>query len=229
MTDLSRPKPILDARALRMPELGHKKLPEQKRAIETYERILQCTAELLAEVGFEVLSTNLVCKHAGLSPTALYRYFPNKYALLHELGVRLMNAQNVLVEQCLQPEALLDPEQHLQPALVKLFLETYRVTQETTAGVWITRALRAVPALQEVLVRSHQTVTDEMQHGFLTLHPEVDPEQLRITLRMSVELPYAALEMLYDAPSMDVHRVADTTAWMVYDMLKRVGVVRKLG
>jgi AcrR family transcriptional regulator len=227
MTDLSRPKPILDARALRMPELGHKKLPEQKRAIETYERILQCTAELLAEVGFEVLSTNLVCKHAGLSPTALYRYFPNKYALLHELGVRLMNAQNVLVEQCLQPEALLDPEQHLQPALVQLFLETYRVTQDTTAGVWITRALRAVPTLQDVRIRSHQTVTDEMQQGLSTLHPDIDTEQLRITVRLSVELTYAALEMLFDDPSMDLHRVADTTAWLVYDMFKRVGVVRK--
>jgi AcrR family transcriptional regulator len=227
MTDLSRPKPILDARALRMPELGHKKLPEQKRAIETYERILQCTAELLAEVGFEVLSTNLVCKHAGLSPTALYRYFPNKYALLHELGVRLMNAQNVLVEQCLQPEALLDPEQHLQPALVQLFLETYRVTQDTTAGVWITRALRAVPTLQDVRIRSHQTVTDEMQQGLSTLHPDIDTEQLRITVRLSVELTYAALEMLFDDPSMDLLRVADTTAWLVYDMFKRVGVVRK--
>jgi hypothetical protein len=138
-----------------------------------------------------------------------------------------MNAQNMLVEQCLQPEALLDPEQHLQPALVQLFLETYRVTQDTTAGVWITRALRAVPTLQDVRIRSHQTVTDEMQQGLSTLHPDIDTEQLRITVRLSVELTYAALEMLFDDPSMDLHRVADTTAWLVYDMFKRVGVVRK--
>ena len=44
----------------------------------------------VSDVGIERLSTNLVCERAGLTPPALYRYFPNKYALLSELGQRLM-------------------------------------------------------------------------------------------------------------------------------------------
>ena len=43
---------------------------------------------MLEEVGFERLSTNMICKRAGLTPPALYRYFPNKYAVLKELGER---------------------------------------------------------------------------------------------------------------------------------------------
>jgi AcrR family transcriptional regulator len=218
---------ILDAKALLLPELGLKKLPTQKRALETYELILAVAARVLVDVGVDRLSTNLVCKEAGLSPAALYRYFPNKYALLHELGVRLMNAQNVLVESCLTPEVLMDPVDRLQPALVQLFLETYRVTCETPAGHWITRALRAVPSLQEVRLQSHQAVTAEMQHGLSMLHPTIDPEQMRVTVRMSVDMTYAALEMLFDDPTLDLNRVAQTNAWLVYDMFNRLGTVKR--
>ena len=222
----ARPTPVLNPQALRVPELGIKKAPEQKRSQETYERILHVTAGLLADVGVERLSTNLVCQQAGLAPTALYRYFPNKYALLHELGVRLMNAQNVLVEQCLTRQALTEPATHLQPAMVALFLATHRVTMDTRGGVWIMRALRAVPALQDVRIRSHQTVTAEMHQGLMGLYPDANAQALHTTVRMSVELVYAMVEMLFDDASLEVERVAQTTAHMVYDMFDRVGVIR---
>ncbi|MEY2842343.1 MAG: hypothetical protein RI920_380 [Pseudomonadota bacterium] len=210
------------------PRLEPHKAPAQKRAQQTYESILQATAELLAEVGVERLSTNLVCKRAEVSPPALYRYFPNKYALLHELGVRLMNAQNVLIERYLTPEALLNPVDALHPALVQLFMATHQLTLDTTAGVWITRALRAVPTLQGVRIQSHQAVTAEIQQGLTLLYPHTNADQLRITVRLSVELMYAAIEMLFDDPGLDQQQAADTTAWVVYDMFDRIGLVTPL-
>src|ERR1700749_4229269 len=71
--------------------------PTQSRGRTSYDAILRAAGELLLEVGIERLSTNLVCKRAGLSPPALYRYFPNKYALLRELGAQLMLAQDKVV------------------------------------------------------------------------------------------------------------------------------------
>src|SRR5436853_107664 len=88
------------------PPLATKKQPAQQRATETYERILEVTAQTLADVGIERLSTNLVCERAGLTPPALYRYFPNKYALLSELGQRLMQRQNELIPRWITPEVL---------------------------------------------------------------------------------------------------------------------------
>ena len=76
------------------PQLTTKTQPAQQRATETFERLLEAAAQTLAEVGIERWSTNLVCEHAGVSPPALYRYFPNKYALLTELTRRLMERQN---------------------------------------------------------------------------------------------------------------------------------------
>lgn len=199
-----------------------KKQPAQQRAIETYELILSTTAELLAEVGVERLSTNLVCQRAGLTPPAIYRYFPNKYALLHELGRRLMLAQNELIAKWLTPDALSEPGELLQQQLVGLFLDTYRVTAKTTGGAWITRALRAVPTLQEVRIASHNLVTEELQAGLQVLYPQVGPKVLRINIRLAVEVMYSALEMLFDDPKLSSKAVADSMAWMVVDLFVRL-------
>src|SRR5450830_910984 len=126
----------------------HKKPPAQQRSTETYERILVATAQTLCDVGIERLSTNLVCECAGLTPPALYRYFPNKYALLSVLGERLLEKQNGLIDHWITPQLLSGPPEALESALAELILETYRVTDATLGGMWILKGLRAIPALE---------------------------------------------------------------------------------
>jgi AcrR family transcriptional regulator len=118
----------------RAPPLAAKKQPAQQRATETYERILEVTAQTLADVGIERLSTNLVCERAGLTPPALYRYFPNKYALLSELGQRLMQHQNAVVAHWITRAALDGPLDGLERALEGLIVDTYEVTKTPRAG-----------------------------------------------------------------------------------------------
>ena len=126
-------------------ELDRKRDPTQTRALETCERILDAAANLLGEVGIERLSTNLICERAGLSPPALYRYYPNKYAVLAELGVRLMMSQNALLETWAAPATMRLPAAKFEDRILRLFLDTLEMTRRATAGEWITRALRAVP------------------------------------------------------------------------------------
>ena len=85
------------APARRTVELLEKNKPRQERAKRTYEAILTAAAELLVEVGVERISTNLVAERAGITVPALYRYFPNKYAVLHALGAGLMDAQDTVI------------------------------------------------------------------------------------------------------------------------------------
>jgi AcrR family transcriptional regulator len=192
-----------------------KKRPAQQRATDTFERILAVTAQTLADVGIDRLSTNLVCERAGLSPPALYRYFPNKYALLHELGRRLMQRQNELIPRWITREVLSGTQGEIERALQGLLLDTYRVTKETTGGVWITRALRAVPALASVRLESHAKVTQAQTALLKAVLPESSPETLRLLGRISVELIYAAVEMLFDEPPLDAQAVSQMVASMV--------------
>lgn len=62
-------------------DVNPRKFPQQVRARATVEAIVIATAQLLAEHGFESLTTARVAARAGVSVGSLYQYFPNKHAL----------------------------------------------------------------------------------------------------------------------------------------------------
>lgn len=168
--------------------------PTQKRALETFERLLDAAGFLIEELGVERISTNLIAARAGVSPPTLYHYFTDKYALLAALGERLMTAQNALVAMDMAGGGS-DIEQVL--------LDHVTVTRASPGGPWVMRMLRAVPQLAEIRLASHREVSaalaDRMQ--------ELDPAQARATLerraRLAVDLGYAAIELVFDEPGLD--------------------------
>lgn len=206
-------QPSRSRRAPKRPklDLSPKVTPAQSRATETYEHLLTVTAQVLAEVGFELLTTNLVCERAKLSPPALYRYFPNKYALLHELGLRLMQKQNALIPLWLTPAAF-GSAKKLEDAIAGLLLETYKVTRNTTGGIWIMRALRAMPMLQDVRLDSAKAVAVEASARLSKAFPDIARKDLELISRVADSMAYAALEMLFDDPSLDAPSVTRLVA-----------------
>lgn len=70
------------------PQLTPRALPKQERARRTIDLLLNTTAQLLPEVGVDAFNTNLLAKAAGVGPRAIYRYFPNKWAVLRALAER---------------------------------------------------------------------------------------------------------------------------------------------
>jgi AcrR family transcriptional regulator len=135
-------------------ELNAKAVPRQLRAQATYEAILEVTGNLLEEVGVDRLSTNLVCQRAGLTPPALYRYFPNKYALLRELGARLMQAQDDAVFEHIAAQSTSFGTVEQEALKNREILERVNaITRKFPGGAWVMRTLRAVPALSAVRVK----------------------------------------------------------------------------
>jgi AcrR family transcriptional regulator len=196
-------------------ELDRKRAPTQTRALETCERILDAAANLLADVGIERLSTNLICERAGLSPPALYRYYPNKYAVLAELGVRLMVSQNELLEKWATPATMKLPAVRFEQRIRQLFLDTLAMTRQATAGEWITRALRAVPSLSPVRIESHEHVTGLLVAAFAVAWPAVPTARVRLVSRLAIEVMYSAQELLVDDATLDAEEVATVMSHMV--------------
>lgn len=58
-----------------------RKRPRQARSLATTETILDATAHILGERGWQGLTTNAVADAAGVSIGSIYQYFPNKIAL----------------------------------------------------------------------------------------------------------------------------------------------------
>lgn len=79
------------------------KQPKQPRAMQTVQRIIAATGELVIESGLEALTTNKVAERANCNIATLYQYFPNKQALLSALIQTYLNEMtrrlNDLLEQ----------------------------------------------------------------------------------------------------------------------------------
>lgn len=194
------------------PETDKRSAPHQARSQRTMDLILSTAADLLEEVGFERLSTNLICKRAGLTPPALYRYFPNKYAILKELGERLMDRQNAVLKDW----QLTGPDRDaLRPLLSGILRETVRVTRDTRAGAWIMRSLHATPILADVRLQSHRFVATQFCEALCHHWPRLDPDRAWQTTRLGVELGYAAIEMIFDDRKTDEDAVIAMTTEML--------------
>lgn len=163
--------------------------------MQTYERLLDVAGELLAEVGVERISTNMISARAGMTPPALYRYFKDKYAVLEALGRRLMNRQNAVLYAWLDRYGPLGLDA-LAESTEALMHATADVTASEPGAVWTLRALRAVPQLAHVRIESHRAVTDRMMAVYAPLLPDLPREVLWRRLRISIEFGFAADEML---------------------------------
>ena len=188
----------------RKPPLATKLRPSQARSQDTFELILETAGQLLERVGFEQLTTNLICEAAGLSPPALYRYFPNKYAVLKELGDRLMRAQDDEVIAWAEAGGLTGDtfEERLAKTLA-IHERMVAIQREFPGGSAIGRALRAVPALQDLRFRSRDLVAGHFFRHMREIYPNTDPRRLEVVTRMTVELSYAAMEMVVEEPDRD--------------------------
>jgi AcrR family transcriptional regulator len=62
--------------------------PQQQRAIETTNRILEAAYDIVAYDGYQVLTTNSVAERAGVNIRSVYRYFEDKNAILLHLAQR---------------------------------------------------------------------------------------------------------------------------------------------
>jgi AcrR family transcriptional regulator len=199
----------------KLPRLKPNTQPRQQRSQDTFEQILGVTAQLLGEVGIERLSTNLVCERLGLSPPALYHYFPNKYAIVHELGQRLMQVQDAVVARWVSAQSMKLPAVRFEQALAQMFGEMFQVTRNRPEGVWVLRALRAVPALQTLRLDSHRRVTRLIADAFVAAYPEADVQRVQLATRLAVEFGGATLDLLFDEPALDAGAAGRSLASMI--------------
>lgn len=171
--------------------------PKQDRARQTQGRLLDVAGDLLAEVGLDRISTNMIAARAGLTPPALYRYFDDKYAVIEALGRRLMARQNAVLENWIARHAaggIAGMADHIGDLLA----DNAAVTRAEPGAVWILRALHASPQLVHVRLESHRHVTGRLTDACVPFLPGIDRERLWSRLRLAVELGFAADEMLYE-------------------------------
>ncbi|CAA0087654.1 Tetracycline repressor protein class B from transposon Tn10 [Halioglobus japonicus] len=183
-------------------ELLEKNKPQQERAKRTYEAILTAAAQLLVEVGVERISTNLVAERAGITVPALYRYFPNKYAVLNALGAVLMDKQNTVFKAWFDRYLALGDLELLLDNVYELLQSTFDVTQEQVGGLEIVQALRAVAPLREVRQASNTLVADQLAMIVAEVLERPVDDRIKAQARLTIEAGYAIVEMALEDDSL---------------------------
>jgi AcrR family transcriptional regulator len=60
----------------------------QRRSVARVQRMLDAAQELVAEVGYDALTTTLIAERAGVSIGSLYQFFPDKQAVVRAVALR---------------------------------------------------------------------------------------------------------------------------------------------
>jgi len=137
--------------------------PKQARAKQTYEKILNATANLLDEVGLDGVNTNLISRRAGVNISAIYKYFPNKYAILSELAIRLNDRQTELV---LDYVAELSEPINWEDMLSGVIDTMIKGTRNEKGLIALQSAMLATPGLKAIYRKSNEDVADVFLEAF---------------------------------------------------------------
>jgi AcrR family transcriptional regulator len=147
----AQPSPEDDMTTSR-PTRGLSRRPVQERSQQTVKRILEATLSLLAREGVEGLTTNSVAAEAGLSVASLYRFFPNKQALIYATYAEWIDELSARIGAvCDHWQAVLEPEPDRWPEAAEALSEVLgesrrgaRVEYELLRAMFSHRELRAL-------------------------------------------------------------------------------------
>jgi len=111
--------------------------PQQARSRESTRKLLKAAAEVLGQHGLEGTTIPRIAQHAGLTPGAVYRRFPDKDALLETVIIGILERQDERLRVTLTPAmARRIPLAVFAEQLISSMLVSYR------ANARLLRALR---------------------------------------------------------------------------------------
>lgn len=170
-------------------------------------------AELLDEVGWEGFNTNRLAEKAGCRVSTIYRYFPDKLALvtvLAECVTAVWHAQLITMEQ------ELDGQRALQDVWNEYLMKFVATVRETPGALAIRKAMRVVPELQVI-----DDVDSARLSVFLTkilgrCFPHLSPARARAAARTLIESGAALVD--------NAHRASAEEA---QSLLRELGVMHE--
>ncbi len=144
--------------------------PRQRRALRTVDHVCEAAAQILETAGPAGFTTNHVAARAGYSIGTLYRYFPDKQALLALLARREVARQEARVEAALLAAPLGTTLEDLARIVVRAAVHPFegrgRLRQAMLSmlpNAWLDAAARAaLPMILPSLAAAAQRHTGRM-------------------------------------------------------------------
>ncbi|MFC8592706.1 TetR/AcrR family transcriptional regulator [Streptomyces atroolivaceus] len=188
-----------------------RRVPVQQRSADRLARILDAGAALLDEAGYEQLSTRAVADRAGVPIGSVYRFFPNKRALVDALAERNLEAYARRVVARLEGI----PEREWRAA-IDAVLDEYLAMKRSVPGFALVDFGPPVPAagpLDEEVNRLVAGRLTELLSGHLGRGRDGTPSDAGLlrTVLVCVQAADALLQLAFRAdPAGDPDLIAET-------------------
>ena len=176
----------------------------RQRPKDRRDQIIRVAAESFSQRGYFATGVDQIAGEVGISGPALYRHFPNKYALFSEtvrtLGADLERAIEVV------PELPEDPEQELRLLITELTRTTIDNRSRGALYRWEARYLTQPDrqALGEMVGRMHTRFATPLGK----MRPELTESNPTVAGRLNTDARYLSGSLLSVIGSITTHRAS---------------------
>lgn len=173
---------------------GRVRMPTQARARETVERILASAVVLLTEEGIRGFNTNRLAERAGVKVPTVYRYFPNKIAVIQELAHRLIEAWGVWLDE----ELIANPDLEWDRVWAG-YIDTFVAgISNAPAGLAIRSAIHSLPELRAIEEEDTRRLAARLARGLRRRDPSLDPRRVKAASEVLLTTAIAVLDQAFN-------------------------------
>lgn len=154
-----------------------RRAPSQARGKRRVAKILDASAELFAEVGFDGATTNAIAARAETSIGSLYQFFPNKEAILYALNARYLEELRVVCDRVLSPERAPQPLAQILDEVVDA-LSAFHARHPGFQAVFY--GSRSTPELEDAAQAAALEITDRLDAIIALRRPDLEASRRKI-------------------------------------------------
>lgn len=192
--------------------------PEKGRALNTFNRILAVSLEIIEHEGVEALNTNRIADDSGINISTLYHYFPNKDSILHALYTRWFDKVSAIADKRLG--------MHRKPNSLKASYKSYVLDLLNIDGVSPQAAVeleRAIKTRRNLLPLDNKIVEQSITacaEDILAQHPDVDPSRLPVPSAFMLVSIWGAISIAADMDASEHDSIAEHCAEMIMALVR---------
>jgi AcrR family transcriptional regulator len=151
--------------------------PRQSRSRDRVERLLEAASEVIAQTSYESATTNAIAERAGVSIGSLYRYFPDKQAILRALEERRRAQVRALYDRAFNEDIVYLPLPVLIDRLVDPFLDLHL---KSPAWAHLFLASEACSDVAAATSCSENEVIERLSAVFRRVFPKLGQDHSRL-------------------------------------------------
>lgn len=185
--------------------------PTQRRSTQRLDALLDAAAEIVDETGFERLTTQMVAERAGASIGTVYRYFPDRVAVLHALRERSIRRFRERVADDMERTALTTWWD-----VVDVSLDAFAALYRDEPGFSVVHAGRRDTADGDIEPEFAHRLASLIEAEFGGVP---DPEELRFRLGVAIELGDALISRAFERKPVGDDRYLAEAKRLVHDYL----------